>query len=185
MGSEMQNINDWLLTTIREDEKKGVMSGWIEEKRFLILPQMAQTIAHILQGGSVIILTDNMRKWFGEYIIHHINQPHKGRPFFPIMQITHLQDMISSNTQENTKSPKFIYNMLDMISSNYQFWYIGKKSIGSNFAKEHGRGWYLIFDENEILKSTDEYLDYKLLILFKVFERALLAAMFNQISLDI
>ena len=181
----MQNINDWLLTTIREDEKKGVMSGWIGEKRFLLLPNMARIITHIINGGSLIVLTDNTHQWFGEYITQHINQPHKGRPFFPIVQIAHLHDMIDSNAQGDMKGFKLIDNMLEMMYANYKIWYIGKKTMRANFAKERGDGWYWIFDENDIFNPTDEYLDYKLLILFKLFDRAIQAAMLNKISLDI
>ena len=181
----MQNINDWLLDTIREDEKKGVMCGWIEEKRFLFLRDMARVISHIMNGGSLIVLTDEARKWFGEYIIQHINQPHKGRPFFPIIQIKHLHDMIDSNAQGDLRGFKLISNMLDMMYANYRFWYIGKKNMRASFAKSYGDGWYWIFDENDMFSPTDEHLDYKLISLFKLFDRAILAAMLNKISLDI
>lgn len=182
----MENISDWLLNTIREDEKRGVMSGWIEEKRFLLLPHMVRLITHILQGRSVIVLTDRQHQWFGTYITQHINQHHKGRPFLPVIEITHLRDMIDSNAQGNDmKGFKLISNMLDMMYGNYKIWYIGKKSIYATFAKECGDGWHWIFDENEIFNPTDEYLDYKLLILFKLFDRAILRALLNKISLDI
>ena len=61
---------------------------------------MTRTLKHILQGGSVIVLTDEQREWFGDYIITHINQHHKGRPFFPIVQIKHLHDMIDSSSKD-------------------------------------------------------------------------------------
>ncbi|TLD97374.1 hypothetical protein LS71_001050 [Helicobacter jaachi] len=187
----MENISDWLLNTIREDEKRGVMSGWIEEKRFLLLPHMARIIGHILQGGSVIVLTDSAREWFGDYVTAHINQPHKGRPFFPIVQIKHLNDMIDSNTKEGgMQGFQLIGDMLNMMCPNYRFWYIGKKNARADFARYQGEGWYWIFDENihsaeNFLSSTDEKLDYKLISLFKVFERAIIASMLNKISLEI
>lgn len=181
----MQNINDWLIHTIREDERKGAMSGWIEEKRFLILPDMVRTISHVLGGGSLIILTDNHREWFGEYIILHINQPYMSRPFLPIMKITHLHSMIDSHTQSDLKHFKMISSMLDMMFANYQFWYIGKKHIRSDFARECGGGWHWIFDENDIFNPNDELLDYKLISLFRIFDRAMLGAILNTISLDI
>lgn len=125
----MENISDWLLNTIREDEKRGVMSGWIEEKRFLLLPHMVRLITHILQGRSVIVLTDRQHQWFGTYITQHINQHHKGRPFLPVIEITHLRDMIDSNAQGNDmKGFKLISNMLDMMYGNYKIWYIGKRA---------------------------------------------------------
>ncbi len=229
----MENISDWLLNTIRNDEKNGITSGWLEEKRFLVLPHMSRTLKHILEGGSVIVLTDEQREWFGDYIITHINQHHNGRPFFPIVQIKHLHDMIDSSSsvivltdeqrewfgdyiithinQHHNGRPFFpivqikhlhdmidssskdggsfmpIVNMLDMMYSNYRFWYIGKNNARANFVKDNRcqQGWHWIFDENDIFSSTDEKLDYKLLNLFKLFERALLAAMLNKISLDI
>ncbi|RDU59282.1 HobA family DNA replication regulator [Helicobacter marmotae] len=183
----MQNIRDWLINTIREDEKKGVMSGWIEENQYLLLPDMSRIIKDMLKGGALIVLTDNARSWFGEYIIAHINQPHKGRPFFPIVQITHLHEMIDANAQGDMRGFNLISDMLDMMYSHYKFWYIGKNNARSSFAKEHDGGWYWLLDESEnnMLNATDEHLDYKLIILFKLFNRAILAAMLNKISLDI
>ncbi|MCX2716245.1 HobA family DNA replication regulator [Helicobacter sp. MIT 21-1697] len=182
----MESISDWFLRIIREDEKKGIMSGWIEEKRFIFLPSMTYTIEHIIKGGSIIVLTDEKCEWFGEYIITHINQSHKGRPFFPIVQIKHLHNMIDSNKEGGIQGFKLIKDMLDMMYSNYRFWYIGKKNTRSDFAKNSGEGWFWIFDENDtFLSSTDEKLDYKLLSLFKLFDRAILGAMLNRISLDI
>lgn len=182
----MENISDWFLQTIREDEKKGIASGWLEDKRFLVLPNMTRTLEHLLHGGSIIILTDEQREWFGDYIISHINQPHKARPFFPIMQIKYLHDMIDSNAKEGSMQGfMLITNMLDMMYKNYRFWYIGKKHARSDFARNDQQGWHWIFDENDIFSSTDEKLDYKLINLFRLFERAILAAMLNKISLDI
>lgn len=182
----MENISDWLLNTIRNDEKRGISSGWLEEKRFLLLPNMARILKHILEGGSVIILTDEQREWFGDYIITHINQHHKGRPFFPVVQIKHLHDMIDSSSKDGgIQGFMPLINMLDMMYSNYHFWYIGKKNARSEFAKHDQQGWHWIFDENDIFSSTDEKLDYKLLNLFKLFDRAILAAMLDKISLDI
>jgi hypothetical protein len=40
----MENISDWFLRIIREDEKKGIMSGWIEEKRFIFLPSTSSKL---------------------------------------------------------------------------------------------------------------------------------------------
>ena len=182
----MQSINDWFLETIRADEKRGIMSGWLEEKRYLLLHPMAHTIEHLINGGSLIVLTDSRRAWFGDYITTHINQPHNGRPFFPIMQIKHLHCLIdSSSTEGGMQGFKLIYSMLDMMSADYRFWYIGTKNARSSFATSHDKdGWHWILDDEHFLSSTDEKLDYKLLSLFKLFDRAILAAMLNQISLD-
>ena len=107
----MENISDWLLRTVREDEKKGIISGWIEERRFLLLPKMTRTLSHLLNGGSLIMLTDSPREWFGDYIITHINQPHKGRPFFPIIQIKHLHEIIDSHTEGGDRGFKLVSDM--------------------------------------------------------------------------
>lgn len=182
----MENISDFVLRTIREDEKNGIMCGWIEEKRFIILPNMARMIEHIMKGGSLIVLTDRDRQWFGDYIISFINQPHKGRPFFPITQVKYLHKMIDDNaTEGGIRGFELISSMLDMLYQNYRFWYIGKKNVYANFAKSTDNGWYWIFDENDIFNSNDERLEYKLISLFKLFDKAIVAAMLNKISLDI
>lgn len=184
----METISDWLLKTIRKDETSGIMNGWIEEVRFEILPQMSRTIEHLLGGGSLILLNDEQRSWFGEYVTTHINQPHKGRAFFPIIQIKHLTDMIDSHAKEGSmRGFEPIYNMLDMMYPNYKFWYVGKKNARADFARGKNEGWHWIFDELQYcgLKSTDEHLDYKLINLFKLFEQAIVNAMLQKISLDI
>lgn len=184
----MENINDWLIRTVRDDEKKGIMSGWIEEVRFALLPHMSRTIEHIINGGSLVVLTDRSREWFGDYIITHINQPHKGRPFFPIVQIKHLYEMIDANAKDgSTKGFTLIENMLQIMIPNYRFWYIGRKNIRADFATYNKKSWCFFLDEDNPMqiRSNDEKLDYKLLSLFKIFDRALLAAMLNKISLGI
>lgn len=186
----MENLSDWILKTIREDEKKGIMSGWLEEKRFVLLPIMARSIQHLISGRSIIILTDNQFEWFGNYILTHINRPHAGRPFFPIVKMDYLDKMIDLGAKENgVQGFKLIYNMLDMMYGHYIFWYVGKKNARADFAMGKGDGLYWILDEVVDdafgLSSTDEKLDYKLLGLLKLFDRAILEAMLNRISLEI
>ena len=186
----MENLSNWMLKTIREDEKKGIMSSWLEEKRFMLLPIMARSIAHLIKGGSIIVLTDQQHEWFGDYIIAHINQYHTGRPFFPIVKMASLSEMIDHSTKkEGMQGFKLIYDMLDMVYEDYIFWYIGKKNVRADFALNRANGFYWILDDTLsdafCFKSTDEKLDYKLLNLFKLFERAILGAMFNKISLEV
>jgi len=70
-----------------------MMLSWLEERRYEWSPVVGNAIAKILEGQTVIILTDEQNQWFEKYIIQHINRPGMSRPllpFFSLMRFTLL-----------------------------------------------------------------------------------------------
>ncbi|MCI6217667.1 MAG: HobA family DNA replication regulator [Helicobacter sp.] len=186
----MENLDIWLLKAIRAEDNKGIMSGWLEERRLELTPLFRQALRHLFSRGSFIVLTDSARKWFGDYITQSINLPNKTRPFFSIFEINSLGFIIDS-TLRDTQDRGFlsIFKMLDnSFCQNYAFWYIGKKSTRSEFALVRDNSFVWLLDErlpNTLtLSSADELLDFKLLQLYRLFEQAFCAAILGQLSIE-
>ena len=70
----MQKFLKWTLDTIRKD---GSMMSWMEEKRFEWVPLASSMLEKLLAGQTVIVITDDDRAWFGEYILKNINTNNK------------------------------------------------------------------------------------------------------------
>ena len=85
------DYTEWILKTIRQDASLG---GWLEEIRFIIAPIFQDVLKNIENGVSVVILTDESRKWFTQYIISKINNDIE-RPLFPF---TKLESFINTTS---------------------------------------------------------------------------------------
>ncbi|MBR2112921.1 MAG: hypothetical protein IJ950_08405, partial [Helicobacter sp.] len=162
-----------------------------------LVPLLRRVFLHILHGGSLVVLTDTQRQWFSKYITQNINLPSKTRPFFPIFEVESLGFMIDMNLNyNNTPDRHFgvINKMLEhSFAKNYMLWYIGKKTIRGDFALFPAvyEPFMWLIDGQDMptktirLSSLDDLLDYKLLQLYRLFERALCGVVFGQISLEL
>lgn len=193
----MERLDVWLKEAIIQEDNKGVMSGWLHEQRLGLVPLLRRVFLHILHGGSLVVLTDTQRQWFSKYITQNINLPSKTRPFFPIFEVESLGFMIDMNLNyNNTPDRHFgaINKMLEhSFAKNYMLWYIGKKTIRGDFALFPAvyEPFMWLIDGQDMptktirLSSLDDLLDYKLLQLYRLFERALCGVVFGQISLEL
>lgn len=193
----MERLDLWLKEAIIQEDNKGIMSGWLLEQRLGLASIFHRVLVHILNGGSLIMLTDSQRQWFSKYVTQNINLPSKTRPFFPIFEIESLGFMIDMNLNyDNTPGRHFgaINKMLERsFDKNYMLWYVGKKTIRGDFALSFmsNESFIWLIDGQDMptktirLSSLDELLDYKLLQLYKLFEKALCATVFGQISLEL
>lgn len=182
----MQEFLNWTIETIRGDR---LISPWLEEKKFEWTPIVAKSINNILDKGcSVIIITDNDREWFLEYILTNINSPKNNRPLLPFYDFRSFYRQI-----DNIKSEKDVSILKDMLSisfpNGYCLWYIGKaQDIKATIAKVSKNSFLWLFDEDRQdafnLKSTDEALDMKLLQMFRLYNKTLSAALFAEINVD-
>lgn len=182
-------LDVWLDRAIKQADNKGIMSGWLHERRLEIVPLFRQTLRHIIDGGSVILLTDAQHEWLGNYITQHINPPNKTRPFFPIYELSSLGFIIDKSLKDaESKVFSMIVNMLNLSFKKYTFWYIGRRNPRADFVLSQHYSFVWLIDENLPkafnLSSSDELLDYKLLQLYRLFENALCASAFGQISLE-
>ncbi|RDU53670.1 hypothetical protein CQA49_06320 [Helicobacter sp. MIT 00-7814] len=186
----MEILDTWLIKAIRQEDNKGIMSGWLEERRLDLVPLFRQALRHLFARGSFILLSDLKFEWLTRYIAQNINMPNKTRPFFPIFEVSSLGFMIDSvHRDSEDRGFLAISKMLEnSFNKNYALWYIGKKTARGQFALAQENSFVWLLDEQMphcfSLSSVDELLDYKLLQLYKLFEKALCAAMLGQLTLE-
>ncbi|UCM99787.1 HobA family DNA replication regulator [Sulfurimonas sp. SWIR-19] len=179
----MPDFAQWSLDAIRE---KGGSLSWLEEHRFEWSKTTAYALEQILNGKTIILITDEKRKWFENYILSSLNGVLLERPMIPVISIDNIYTYYNS-----VGSGEMIDIIDDMISlsfkGDYFFWYIGKgDDKRSDIAKRKDESYFWIFDEDFnnafTLKSYDTDLDIKLLQLYKLFDASLNAAMFGEVD---
>jgi len=179
----MPDFAQWSLDAIREE---GGSLSWLEEYRFEWSKTTAYALSQILNGKTVIIITDEKRKWLEHYILTSINSIELDRPLVAIVSIDSLYPHFN-----NISGGEMIDFVEDMISQSYKddyfFWYIGKgDDKRSDLAKRKDESYFWIFDEDFnnafTMKSYDTSLDIKLLQLFKLFNASLNATMFGEVD---
>jgi len=173
----------WSLDAIREE---GGNLSWLEEDRFEWSKTTAYALEQILSGKTIILVTDEKRKWFEKYILDKINSDVLDRPIIPVVSIdalyTHFHQVSGGEMLD------IVEGMVSQsFQDNYFFWYIGKgDDKRSDIAKRQDDSYFWIFDEDFnnafTLKSYDSYLDIKLLQLYKLFDHSLNAAMFGEVD---
>lgn len=181
--SDTEDFAQWSLDTIREDD--GCFS-WLEEKRFDWTTTTSQALEQILNGKTIILITDKKRKWLENYILTSINSELLERPLLPIVSIDSLYQHYDS-----VSGGEMIDIVEDMISLAHKqdcfFWYIGKgDDKRADMAKRKDTSYFWIFDEEYLnafnLNSYDKSLDIKLLQLYRLFDASLNAAMFGEVD---
>ncbi|WP_457605649.1 HobA family DNA replication regulator [Nitratifractor sp.] len=181
----MQALLDWTLKTIRAERSD---FSWMEERRFDWTPLVCSAVGKILEGQTVLILTDEKRRWFGRYILGAVNKVEHRRPFFPFYP---MEAIFSNLSQiENTHDIELLEDMLSIsFPGGYFLWYIGEgDSRGTKLAYRSEENYLWLLDEqlpgSFTLSSSDPLLDIKLLQLYKLFDRTLEAILFNEVSPD-
>lgn len=177
-------ISEWMLKTIREENNKiALNSDWLEIERFQWVSLVSRIITYILNGGTLLLCTEERFEWFGSYISSRINRLKANRPLVPIFL---LKDIIPNVYEHNNA---LVHDMLSLSYKDYAFWYIGKtSSAAAKLALSRNNGFLWIFDESIqnalYLNSSDKMIDYKLMQLYKVFEEALFGVMLGDIILE-
>jgi hypothetical protein len=173
----------WSLDAIREE---GGSLSWLEEYRFEWSKTTAFALEQILNGKTIILITDSKRKWFEHYIVTTLNAITLERPLIPIISIDSIYP-----DYNNISGGEMIDILDDMIALSYKndyfFWYIGKgDDKRSDIAKRKDESYFWLFDEDFnnafTLKSYDPVLDIKLLQLYRLFDASLSAAMFGEVD---
>jgi hypothetical protein len=181
----MLEFAQWSLDAIREE---GGSLSWLEEQRFDWTTATAHALEQVLQGKTIILITDEKRKWLETYILSSINSAALDRPLLPIISVDSLFQHYNS-----VRGGDMIDILDDMIAisfkEDYLFWYIGKgNDKRADIAKRRDNSYFWIFDEEYqnsfILKSYDSMLDIKLLQMFKLFNASLNASMFGEVDVS-
>jgi len=180
----MQQLLKWTLETIREED----CFSWMEEHRYEWAPLVKSAVDQMLEGKSVLLLTDVPRKWFGKYILENINDLQKNRPLLPVFPMAKM--FPSLGTLSSTQEMQLLEDMLDLSYPNgYFIWYIGKGNHPfTKLAYRCDDSFLWIMDEEVensfSLRSSDEMLDIKLLQLYKLFDLTLSQALFGELDLE-
>jgi hypothetical protein len=181
----MKDLLKWTLKSIRKD---GSMMSWMEEKRFEWVPLVSSMLQNLLDGQTIIIITDNDREWFGDYALKKLNESDNNRPMLPFISIkTFFPNIHQLKTKEDIE---LLEDMLAQSFSNgYTFFYIGKSSdMKMQLAKRHNDSFLWVLDEHLqnsfYLSSGDDLLDIKLIQLFRLLDKSINAALFAEVSLE-
>ncbi len=83
----MKNFYDWIKEFVRDQgEFIAQQSGWLELERSSYAKLIAQTISHVLNGGSLLVSADSSRHWFLNYILSSLNPKDlKERPLLSVI----------------------------------------------------------------------------------------------------
>ncbi|GAA7816048.1 hypothetical protein HpCOL199_04470 [Helicobacter pylori] len=83
----MKNFYDWIKEFVRDQgEFIAQQSGWLELERSSYAKLIAQTISHVLNGGSLLVSADSSRHWFLNYILSNLNPKDlKERPLLSVI----------------------------------------------------------------------------------------------------
>lgn len=181
----MQQLLKWTLETIREEESA---FSWMEEHRFAWAPLVNSAVSQVLEGKTVLMVTDDSRKWFGKYVLGKINELEKNRPLLPCYQLGECFPGLK--TIRTIEEIQLLEDMLDIsYPQGYFIWYIGKGDHPyTKLAYRNDDNFVWLMDEEAQnsfhLRSADPLLDIKLLQLYKLFDETLSAALFGDLDLD-
>ncbi len=177
------DFTQWSLDTIREE---GSSFSWLEELRFAWTPATSLALEQILNGKTIVLITDNKRKWLENYILSSINSEKLDRPLLPIVSIDSLY--AHYNNISGGDKIDIIEDMINLsLRDDYFFWYIGSgDNKKADIAKRKDNSYLWIFDEDYVnsfnLKSYDKHLDIKLLQIYRLFDLSLNAAIFGEVD---
>lgn len=181
----MQELLKWTLETIREEES---CFSWMEEYRYEWAPLVKSAVSQVLEGKTVLVVTDAPRKWFGKYILNDINELRKSRPFLPFCQLIDIFPNLQNLT--TTQELQLLEDMLDISYPNgYYIWYIGRGNHPyTKIAYRNDDSFLWVLDEEVqnsfAFRSSDSLLDIKLLQLYKLFDMTISETLFGDLDLE-
>jgi len=181
----MSDFAQWSLDAIREE---GGCLSWLEEQRFDWTTTTSQALEQILNGKTIILITDEKRKWLERYIVSSINSKQLERPLLPIVTIDSMYQHY--NSVSGGEMIDIVENMISLAhKEDYFFWYIGNgDDKRADIAKRKDTSYFWMFDEEYLnafnLHSYDKLLDIKLLQLYRIFDASLIAAMFGEVDVN-
>jgi len=180
----MQQLLKWTLDTIREDES---CFSWMEEYRYEWAPLVQSAVSQVIEGKTVLIVTDESREWFARYIVNTINDMSKHRPLLPFYRLA--DNFPQLHAIQSTEDIQLLEDMLDISYPNgYYIWYIGRGDHPHTKCSYRSQDNFLWVLDEEVqnsfaLRSSDPLLDIKLLQLYKLFDTTLSAALFGDFEL--
>jgi len=181
----MQKLLNWTLETIRKEESD---FSWMEEYRYEWAPLVKSAASKIIEGQSVLLVTDDENHWFGDYVATKINLLRNNRPLLPFYQLDAIFPDLSGVV--GSQEIELLEDMLDIsYPGGYFIWYIGSgEHPYTKLAYRNDENFLWIVDEEVqnsfSLRGSDALRDIKLLQLFKLFNQTIDAALFGDLELD-
>jgi len=181
----MQQLLEWTLDAIRAENSD---FSWMEEFRFDWIPPAKSAVSRLLEGQTMLILTDPEREWFCHYALGSVNRPDRRRPFLPVYPLMQLFPNLPEI--ESTQDQQLLEDMLEIsFPGGYFLWYIGEGSHRyAKIALRNETNFLWLLDEQVPgsfpLRRHDPLLDIKLLQLYRLFDRTIESALFNEVALD-
>lgn len=182
----MQQFLNWTLEVIREEDS---CFSWMEEHRYEWSPLAKMVLSHILEGKSILVVTDEKRAWFQKYILANINEFSHNRPLLPFYSLLGCVPQLATVT--TTSELELVEDMLDIsFPHGYTIWYIGKGDDAYSklaYRKDENFLWMMDAEVQNsfFFRGSDPLLDIKLLQLYKLFDRSLSATLFGEIELEL
>ena len=159
----------------------------MEEYRYEWAPLVKNAVTQVVEGKTVLIVTDESHEWFGSYIVNAVNDMSKYRPLLPFYRLS--DNFPQLYNIGSTEEIQLLEDMLDISYPNgYYIWYIGRGDHAlTKLAYRHQENYLWVLDEEVqnsfALRSADPRLDIKLLQLYKLFDTTLSAALFGDFEL--
>ncbi len=182
----MQKLLKWTLDTIRQEDS---CFSWVEEYRYEWSPLVKPAISQVLEGKTVLVVTDESLDWFGQYIIFSINNFMKNRPLLPFYKL--VDNFPHLHSIKSTSDIQLLEDMLDISYPNgYYIWYIGRGDHPLAKLSYRNQDNFLWILDEEVqnsfkLNSSDPLLDIKLLQLYKLFDTTLSAVLFGELDIEL
>ncbi len=181
----MQKFLKWTLDNIRKD---GSMMSWMEEKRFEWVPLNMSMLKNLLEGHTILVVTDDDREWFCEYMLKDINKLSKNRPLLPFISLKSIYPALNSiKTKDDIE---LLENLLyQTFPQGYTYFFVGKNNnIKMQIAKRKDDSFIWVMDEqlqnSFLLSSSDENLDLKLIQLYKLLDKSINALLFAEVDFE-
>ena len=180
----MQELLKWTLEAIRNEESD---FSWMEEYRYEWAPLVKSAVSQMLEGKTVLLVTDEHHNWFKSYILNEVNDLGKNRPLLPVYSL--IDNFPNLKSIQSTQEIQLLEDMFDISYPNgYYIWYIGRGDHPyTKLAYRNHDNFLWVLDEEVqnsfALRSSDPLLDIKLLQLYKLFDTTLSAALFGDFEL--
>lgn len=180
----MTSLLDWTLDTIRKEDSS---FSWMEECRYDWVPIIENAVSKILEGQTVLILTDDSRGWFAKYVASKMNNLSNDRPFIPLYTLKSMFPNLDK--MKNTQELELLEDMLSIsYPKGYFIWYIGSpESFYTKFTFRNDENLLWIIDgdvpNSFYIRNGGLSLDIRLIQLFKLFNKTIDASLFGEIEL--
>lgn len=163
-------------------DKQGLFYNWLDSRRFEIGPFLLTRLSFLLDGKAFIVITDDERIWFEEYLLNLVNSK-STRPLMPFFS---LRGFKLDNYEKNED---LLDDVLSLSFPNgYIYLYVGKdNSKMAKLAKSKNNSLLFIFDEEYdnsfCIKSNDEHKDIKLITIAQLINACIDGIIFSKVKI--